>query len=230
MPRLMTRGKKLTRSVPELLCCFQHHLDVSQLSSPLLCHHTHHDAERRPLVALFGVSSLYASGARVRYQSSDRARTCWTPLDLCLRQPKPSSKMNRICRRSESKGHDVIARQQARAEFADFHLDEMSMIITEPDLLKRRTGFDLKVVIDTYRHHLLRFVCTANSHVQPHQQALSSSAGSKGSARRSKMRSYAAEGAKTWRSETAPPMGSSGIVRSISSANAPNAARGPAIQ
>jgi len=109
---------------------------------------------------LFGVSSLDASGALAGYQSSDRARTGWTPFDLRLSQTAPSSKMNGIRRRSESESHDVIARQQARPEFADVHLDEMSMIITEPDLLKRRMGLDLKVVIDAYCHQLLRFACT----------------------------------------------------------------------
>jgi hypothetical protein len=57
-----------------------------------------------------------------------------------------------------------MAGQQARAQFADFHLDEMSAIVTEPDHLKRRMGLDPKVVIDAYCHQPLRFGCAVDSH------------------------------------------------------------------
>jgi hypothetical protein len=62
--------------------------------------------------------------------------------------------MDRVRWRFESKSHHVESTEQACPQFTDFHLNKMAPIITEPDLLDRRPGFDLEVMIDAYRHQL----------------------------------------------------------------------------
>jgi hypothetical protein len=56
--------------------------------------------------------------------------------------------MDRVRWCLEAECHHVEARQQARSHFTNLHLDEMTAVITQPDLLERRSRFDFKVVID----------------------------------------------------------------------------------
>ena len=109
-------------------------------------------AERRSRRGGWASARLPTRDGSLRQKLRNRSRTGRASFELTLAGLNRLVKVDRVRRCFEPERYDVVPGQHACAQRTDFHLDEVSAIITEPDLCEGRRGDDRELVVDALCH------------------------------------------------------------------------------